>query len=59
MPLMGPSENGALGLEWRIGLHKQHGGKPDFRQQVRSKVKKKGAALHWREVGERVRRNGM
>ena len=45
MPLMGPSEDGALGLEWRIGLHKQYGGEPDFRQQVRSKAEKKGNSI--------------
>jgi len=28
-----------------LGLHKQHGGEPDFRQQVRSKVEKKGNSI--------------
>ena len=42
MPLMAPSEDGAMNLDWRVGLDKQHGGEPDFRQQVRSKVEKKG-----------------
>ena len=48
---MAPSENGALCLEWRRGLHKQDGVKPDFRQQVRSKVEKKGKGIVMGEGG--------
>lgn len=40
-----PSENAALCLEWRRGLHKQDGVEPDFRQQVRYKVEKKGKGI--------------